>query len=601
MNKTERLKAAENAFSLFNVQDHSVTLTSFERTSSYSFFDAGTRYCMDKLREAGFSRVERIVHPADGRFSALDCIMPEAWDLTGRSFLEIISPDVPEYERILADTDRDPIEAAIWSAPTPKGGINGELVRFDDLDPEHPDVRGKWVCWFENDVDINGVRYRKLAEAGAAGLVLGNPNLLETAPDHVTWFNGQGYNGWYHEKEAPRLPVFSISALRIVKLMDLLKKQKVFLHGEMNTRIYDGEIYTVTAVIPGESEEEYALLAHIYEPFVGDDSLGFGLACELGRMLVQRKVRLKKTLRVVFSMELYGFSAWLADPERRRKIQAAMNLDSFSYLNRDIGFRKTPISLPGFTDWFFRDWFKSLRNFEWSEFPGNLSDDTFTGDSSIGFPANWLHPSLKSMYHHNTSRFFTPDWVMVREKFIHFAAGIEALLTLDFRGGYDRRAAEEFKLAAEAVLNNSGLTDYEKSVRLEAEHFRYHAMLLSWQKFSGRKADTAPLAAAYRRFKKKLGEVRPENLSGEEAAALELVPERLVAGQPFCLSRVPYAERRKIMMPRLLWSLFDGRRNLLQCVRIHDGETGGRATPGYIGQVTDSLRYLEKYGYVRLR
>ena len=100
---------------------------------------------------------------------------------------------------------------------------------------------------------------------------------------------------------------------------------------------------------------------------------------------------------------------------------------------------------------------------------------------------------------------------------------------------------------------------------------------------------------------KVVGEVRIENLSDEEAAAIKLVPERLIVGQPFCLSRVPYAERRKIMMPRLLWSLFDGQRNLLQCVRIHDGEVRTRATPEFIGRVMDSLRYLEKYGYVRLR
>lgn len=600
MKKNDRLEAMKQNVSLFNIQDYSLTLASFEKTGSYRYFDAGTRYCMKMLREAGFSRVERITHAADGRSSAFDCIMPEAWDLTGRSFLKITSPGVPEYDRMLADTDRNVLEAAIWSAPTPKGGIDGELVRFEDLDPKLTGVKGKWVCWFENDVDINGVRYRRLAEAGAAGLVLGNPALLDTAPDSVVWFNGQGYNSWYHEKEAPRLPVFSISALRAVKLMELLKKGKVFVHGEMHTRIYDGKVYTVTAVIPGESEEEYALLAHIYEPFVGDDSLGFGLACELGRLLKQRNVRLKKTLRVIFSMELYGFAAYLADPERRRKIRAGMNLDSFSYLERKIRFRRTPIGLPSFTDWFFRDWFTAaLPDYLWLEEAGNLSDDTFTGDSAIGFPANWLHPVLISMYHHNTSRFFSPDWELVKEKFICFAGAMETLLTLDFKPQYGQRAVREFRKAAEGILKDSGLTAYEKAVRVDAEYARYHAMLLSWEQFSGRKVNFAPLDAAYRQLKP--ARRKPAKPTPAEAAAFQVVPERKFTGQPFCQSLVPYDKRRKIGLPRLLWTLFDGKRDLLECIRIFDGETGKRSTPQFIQNMLDALRFLEKYGYVRLR
>ena len=162
---------------------------------------------MDMLGQAGFSRIERRVHRADGKSSALDCIMPEAWNQYGRSFLQIISPDIPEYERSLADSDRHPQSAVIWSAPTPEGGIEGELVTFDSLASDLSDAKGKWVFLESRSVDINGPSYRALAQAGAAGLVLTNFAVAETSPDDVVWFNGQGFNSWYHEKEAPRLPV----------------------------------------------------------------------------------------------------------------------------------------------------------------------------------------------------------------------------------------------------------------------------------------------------------------------------------------------------------------------------------------------------------
>ena len=599
--KSTQIEEIQQQFSLFRLQDLTLTLADFERTSSYNQFDASTRYVMEMLKQAGFSRIERLVHKADGKTSALDCIMPEAWDQCGRSFLKITSPDIPEYERLLADSDRHPQEAVIWSAPTPKKGIDGELVTWGSLDPEHPEKAcSKWVFMESRGVDIPGTRYRVLAEHGAAGLVLTNFAGLETSPDDVVWFNGQGFNGWYHEKEAPRLPVFSIPPRRAVKLLELLKKGKVIAHGEMNTRIYDGEIYTVTAVIPGESKEEYALFAHVYEPFIADDALGFGVICELGRQMIQRKVKLKKTLRVVLSMELYGFSAFLSDKKCSGRIVSAMNLDSFTHWQKLIDFRRSTISMPFFTDWFYRDWIKKyLPEFKWSESCGNLSDDTFGGDPDIGIPTNWLrNPS--GIYHHNTGRYSELDWLIVKEEFPVFAGAVETLLSEGPQKDYSNRAARDFKAAAAAIQKNDALTGFEKSVRLEAEYNRYSAMLGSWERFTGGKADYKPLRKQYDQLKTKTGPIRYELFSTAENRARNIIPKRLLPGQPFCQSRVPYAKRKNISMPRLLWSLFDGKRDLLTCIRIMDGETGGRTCPAAIKNIIEALHFLEKYGYVLL-
>ena len=599
--KHPRIEAVRKAFSLASIQNCTFTLAEFERTSSYSRFDASTRYVMEMLKQAGFRKIERLVHKADGKSSALDCIMPEAWDLCGHSFLRITSPDVPEYDRMLSDSDRHPQEAVIWSAPTREGGVDGEVRTFDSLDPKHlEEARGKWIFLESKGVDINGAAYRSLAEAGAAGLVLTNFVPEETSPDDVVWFNGQGFNSWYHEKEAPRLPVFSVSPRRARELLELLKKGSVFAHGEMNTRIYDGEIYTVTAVVPGESEEEYALFAHLYEPFVADDALGFGVICELGRQLVQRGVKLKKTLRIVLSMELYGFSAFLADPKRRGRIFAAMNLDSCAHWKRQMDFRMSTISMPFFTDWFYRDWFqKFFPEMKWGKSYGSLSDDTFGGDPDIGVPTNWLHNPC-GIYHHNTGSYFDLDWRIVKEEFPVFAGAVETLLSEGPREDYSRRAAREFKAAAVSIVKDEKLSGFEKKVRLEAEFNRYSGMLQSWEKFTGKTADLMPLNSAYEALKGKTGPIRYERFSTEECRARGIVPRRLTVGAPFCLSRVPYRERKKVSISRLLWSLFDGKRDLLTCVRITDCERKVRTSAGQIGTYMKELRYLERYGYVRL-
>ncbi len=598
--KNSRIESVRKEFSLFGLQDLTLTLAGMERKSSYCDFDASTRFCMDALRKAGFSRVERIAHKADGQTAALDCIMPEAWDQTGHSFLKIVSPDVPEYDRMLADSDRHPQEALIWSAPTPPGGIDCEIVDHAALDPEHPDVEGKWVLLQGSGVSIPGVPYRRLAEAGAAGLAVYNLETLKSAPDDAVWFDGQGFNSWFHEKEAPRLPAFSVPPRQAVKLLELLKQGPVKVHAEMRSRIYDGEIYTVTAVIPGETEEEYALFAHMYEPFVADDALGFGFVCEFGRQLIRRKVKLRKTLRVVLSMELYGFSAWLAVPENRRRIQAAMSVDTLNRRDGSIAFRLSPVFLPFFGDWFYRDWFrKYLPEFRWMETPGSLSDDTFSGDPAIGIPVNWV-VSPPDIYHHNTSAFFAPNWEKTEELFPVLAGALEAMLVLDLPGNYSRRAVREFNTAADVILKDPDLRNYEKKLLLDTEFSRYEGMLRSRDEFAGGETDCQPLKNAYLTLKKRIGPVRTDRFSSIEQAAMDTVPERLVPEAPFSLSRVPYRERRNHLITRPLWALFDGRRNLLDCIRILDHEFGTKASPKRIERCRNDLLYLEKYGYVRL-
>ena len=596
----DRIEAIRNAYSLYALQDNALTLADLEKTSSYDKFERSTSFCMDALKKAGFSKVERLTHKADGVTSALECIMPQAWDLKKRSFLKITSGNVPEYEEYLCDTARHPLEAVIWSAPTAANGVDCEIVNFTKLDPENPDVKGKWVFLGENGGDISGKRYRTLALAGAAGLAITNLKLLESAPDDLIWFNGQGYNSWYHEKEAPRLPVFSIAPRRAVKLMELMKKGKVTVHAEMHTKIYDGEIYTVTGIIPGESKEEYALMAHIYEPFIADDALGFSVACEIGRLLKERKEPLKKTLRVILSMELYGFSSFLADEKRRKKIKGALSLDSFIYQERKFNYRVSPVCMPFFTDWVYRDCFPFLKGFESAEMRGNLSDDTFGGDPAIGIPTNWFW-TPSGIWHHNSGKYFQPDWRIVEEKFPVIAAAVSSLVTLnDLPENLNERALRDLKEASEKILEERNITNFEKAFLLDTEFHRYKEMLLSWKEYAKGEADIKPLEKQYFRYRKKLKNTGIEGLSRAEIRALNLIPHRLTTGQPFCQCQVPYNERKQICMPRLVWALFDGKRSLLECIRIVDHEEGSRSDSKRIASIIDALRFLEKYGYVRI-
>ena len=299
------------------MQETIETLKKLESPRQYTAFDASTAWCEEQLKKAGLSDVRRIVHKADGETASFDFIMPQAWDLMGRSTLKIVDP----IDRMIADTDVTTIHVSEYSAPTPKGGVTAELVDFANLDPEKPDCKGKFV-FHRGYLPAQHPRYHDLAKAGCAGIVFSAFETITHEPDVPSWTNGHGHIGWYHLKEDPVVPVFNVTPKVGIELVKLLSKGKVTLHGEMDTKIYDGEIYTVTAAIPGESEDEFALLGHLYEPFYSDDAQGFAVGLEVARLL-QKLIddgilpKPQKTLRLIFSMERYGYAAFFAQHEHR--------------------------------------------------------------------------------------------------------------------------------------------------------------------------------------------------------------------------------------------------------------------------------------------
>ena len=320
--------------SLYSSADYKANtrkLYELEKRVCHRDFAESTAWLAETMRQAGFERVERIAHAADGVTSAYDATMPEAWDLEGRAVLKVVSP-WPESERIIADSDEIAFAAATWCGPTPDEGSTGELVFYD---PEHPEKAcGKWVFY---DTMPHGAMIQELARAGALGIAATDFEQGWQDPDSTRWMNGQGQWGWYYVKEDRRLPIFAITARRALRLKnELLNGRKIVLYGILKARIGKGEIYTVTGVIPGESEEEYAVFAHLYEPFLSDDASGVAAGIELGRMLKNSGLKLRKSLRVVFSMEHYGFLAYLAMGTHH--IKAAMNLDMpASLMYRDLG------------------------------------------------------------------------------------------------------------------------------------------------------------------------------------------------------------------------------------------------------------------------
>ncbi|MBO4513982.1 MAG: hypothetical protein J5746_14595 [Victivallales bacterium] len=593
-------------YDFIGLQNRAYTLAHLEKRNSYDDFEASTRYCMEEMKRLGFSQVKRITHKADGVSSCYDCIMPRAWSRssTKRSFLEIVEGKVPEYERVLADSDVNPMQACFWMAPTPAKGIRAELVNFDDIGMEHlSKAKGKWLLYApEKGFSLSGGNFNAFAKSGIAGLVLCSLANLESLPDDVNWYNGLGYCGWYLSKEDANIPAFSIPPRRAITLKAQLKTGRIVLNGVLHSKIYDGETYTVTGIVPGESKEEVALFAHLYEPFVGDDAAGFAHLCELGAQLIRRKVKLKKTLRLVFSMELYGFAAYLA--KHGRNIILAANFDGIPFNeSNSIIMRRTPFYHASCSDWIMEDTLKKRLGDKYTLVPeaANLSDDTFSNDPFFGIPTFWMHSPCKGS-HHNTGFLFEPDWIAAKEILPVFAEVIEKIVCSGPLPDYSSRAARELEAAVKAIMGNEELDWLEKRIRTYVEYNRQLNRLASLKQIAGIEASMERLKAIFDKALKALDKLPKAPLSNVEEKAKNWIVKDAGFGYPFSLARVPFAERRPVKgISRILWTQFDGKVSLLEAIRRADAESGKKTDDEAIMRLMDSLEYVAKYGYATIK
>ena len=586
----------DKLYSAEDVAENARELYGMEKKVCHRDFDRSTVWLAETMRKAGFERVERIAHAADGVTSFYDATMPEAWDLEGRAFLKVLSP-WPEEERIIADTEEIAFAAATWCGATPDEGSTGELALYDR---EHPEkARGKWVFY---DTMPRGAMIGELARAGALGIVATDFEQGWHDPDATRWMNGQGRWGWYYVKDDPRLPVFAITARRAMRLENELRNGRtVLLHGVLKARIGKGEVYTVTGVIPGESDEEYAIFAHLYEPFLSDDASGVAAGIEIGRMLKNSGLKLKKSLRVVFSMEHYGFLAYLARGTHR--IRAAMNMDMpASLMYRDLGlplhWRMSTVSLPFFTDLLM---LKIIEECESGLLidcrPGNLSDDNMAGEPILNIPTNWLFVEISpAPLHHTSSAVYAEvDWELAGTV-TKLVTTLAAFMLTAEREDFESLLGDLRRLARIQAGRHAGDTPFERKVHCD---FAAGELLSvnSWMPGLLTAAEAETAVADLRLPDPGLAPKTPN-----EKTAAQMTVRRLCGGTPWSLAKIPCGRRIDFGKPveRLYFTLLDGKRTVFEAVRMTDAMLGSVTSDENIGKAVAHLRYLARYGYFEI-
>ena len=626
------LKKIYNAIDSETLRKRTEIINGFERNYGQANFKKSAFCCQQFMLASGLQNVQMIPIPCDGKTAFLDYIIPQAWDRTGRSFLKLEDKTIPYEDAMLCDTNQTPFAAGMWSMPTPPEGIRAEIVDWNTLDPENPDVEGKFVLITHNGYNK---AYQACLQHKAAALIVSDSAVPKETYDEIRWSNGIGRIGWYHAKGDKRGVIFCITPRKADFIRSLLKKKKKLVAtGVMNTKVYDDELYTITGTIPGKDSKEILLIAHIYEPFLADDAAGaaqaIATACAIRDLVAQKKLApLKHTLRVIVSMERFGFSGWFANPKNVENTLQVFSFDSTCHLQKiqdgryTTKLRTTADSALSYTDYVIRyalEQYKSKVHF--IPEPGNYSDDTFMQGPLMNIPCNWLHNSDPKHHHNSGWQFSDIAWEMARlsssamglaiatlgtfrkEEFAAMRADLEksacdvmkeslSQINGELREGIitPEYASDKFTYLAQTALQRLlSTSDYAPALFSKTEIAKMTALL------SSGKLDKNAFAKAHGKCQV------PDDKQSAVAQAKSMVIIPIQPSSIHSQAKIPHAKRINAASFDTIYGQCDGKITLHDAIlRTEYAQDGLHYTVPQIQQLIDVAKTFEKYGYLKIK
>lgn len=407
-------------------------------------FRAAARQVLDALAQGG-TAAEILAYPADGKSGYWTQTLFKEWH--GEA-AELWLTEPTAERRRLALFSEQPISLIQRSCATPPGGVAGELMVLggDPAGWDALDLTGKFVL-----VGTEGFE-RALERAVKPNPPLGviTDRMMEQplvrsrmdVPDALQ------YSSFWWTADGPRALGFVVSPREGDRLRKLCQTMATAadgpraprLHAEVSAREYSGEIEVVSAVIPGMSDEEVVLVAHLCHPnaSANDNASGCGVLLEVAEVLSEliREHKLPKpqrSIRLLWLAEYTGTYAYLASREAELgKLVAALNLDMVGE-NQDLcksvlNVERPPRAMASFTaDLLARivgavgDEVRNLAGsasyplFRWAATPhSGGSDHDIFADPTVGVPCPMLIQWPDKYYHTSQDTLDKVDPEMLR-------------------------------------------------------------------------------------------------------------------------------------------------------------------------------------------
>ena len=310
-------------------------LTRYHRMQASPGFRQAAHYCLERLRQAGV-QAEVLSFPADEKTRYWSWQMFQEWEAM-EATLHLVEPE--DERRKLADFRDCPISLIQRSTPFE---AEAEVVLLEDGEEEAEyeglDLRGKVVL---TKGDLDRVRQLAVEKWGAVGIIF--DGMRETPPVRARMdvpdalqYTSFWWAGW--EKKCFG---FVLSPREGEKLRGLIKKRAqdgeppVKVRAKVVSRLYDGEIEVVSALIPGETSEEVVIVAHLCHPrpSANDNASGSAAVLEIARTLQKlvdegKLAPPRRGIRFLWVPEMTGTYAYLATREdEMAQMVAGLNLD----------------------------------------------------------------------------------------------------------------------------------------------------------------------------------------------------------------------------------------------------------------------------------
>jgi hypothetical protein len=599
-----------------------------DRWFDFPHFQKSAENAADIMREAGLDDVKIEYAPADGVTQAGFWTEPMAWEAKVGT-LEIVSPRVPEDQRVIADYQREPASLCMWSGATAPGGVETEIV-LPPKNAQSADLKGKLV--------LGSMSKQALAKAGALGIVHEsgtNPALL----DERDWINSFGDNGWSFTKNSTPLVCYSITPRSQQLLHQLLERGPVKVRANVDTRHYEGKYPYISGAIlgtDGTAAEEVFSLGHIFERGAGDNDTGVASIIEatatINRLIKEGKLaRPKRTIRILTMGERYGTLHYLyAHQDRVKRTIAGMCIDSpagwQNLAGTEFNWVLNPQSSTSYVDAFVvrlaSEYFPMIdRPTRWSEY--NSGTDNDLGEGMINIPMVAPRGGHGITAHHTS--FDTPnqvdpdslrDLAVMNAAYAYFiaSAGPEQMhwmAELALSRGYDQiNAFAENSLTRIAAAKNadalgkllyweSARVDYNlmresKAVKQAADLPKELAGLTS---FAGVQKTRIESAVQQRAAELHVGAIKP-TVPPVNAEAAKIVVRRKKMGTITMEDIAP--DQREGYQPSAFWgpttaALYwcDGKRSLAEVIKLTELETG-QSNFDWVGY----FKFLQRHGYV---
>lgn len=526
--------------------DESIALTGIEFKQTFREYRKAAEYTYDLLQKRGID-AEFITFPADGKTTYLDFRTPLAWEATmGR--LTVIKSESPFDNPVVADYERHPFHLIKGSTATPAGGIKTRLLTSEQV-LNGADATGAMVILPSENFARSPV-ISPMLDRGAIGFIsscVGRGMEKET-PDCLAWCNAatDDHSHWHVQSEDRPFIGFSVTPRTGDALREACAKGEVEVLVESDGRRYEGEIDAVCGYVKGKSDKEVWLVAHLFEPFVVDNSISVMMAMEAAR-LIKKMGTPNFSVRLVFSAETYGLGAvWEHYKDKvRGKVLGAIDIDCPPVFTFDKNFntRFNAYCSPFFGNYLFLAFAKAYEEV----FPGTercvhtcteYGDDLILGDPTIGIPTFYFEESECFHWHSTYWSSAHLERDKVRRSFALAAAWSAAVAFMD-EENVAQYLPECVRIAQERL---DGFAK-EDSSRARMEYFLKgeKAQITDFL----RAVDSAEIEKAANTL-----HIIATNEETPYPAALEraknIIPARACEGFPFDLIKIPYDKRRAL-------------------------------------------------------